>query len=493
MIIHVNHMEPAAAGAAVDARVAEVVRTLLSLVTSGHGDPRLLPSLRVHLDWIQYRGNFRDPVIVRRAADRSGGPLALAELAVDLRRVESPALADALARALGGVGVEAFEAAPDGPPDGPVVLETWTPLRDSIIWRFNRLFWQRVGDWEAASGRRFEEALPSGRSDASRPEAVADSVADFWTLLRDLEKKGQLPAEIFALEIGVGSGQRAALWLDRFRALDEERGTSYYPRLRFLLGDYSLPTLDRAMAAVAAHRELVSVIPLDALNPLKTLSFLRYKVLYIHLTNVYDNLPHDEVVRRDGRLYLVEARGYVPREAAARIAAGAGLAAADLERAVEQLLRVGPEALGDRTRGVEFWRAIWEALRLEERLVGLEDVSQVPLPPGLDQSHLEDLLTDAPDDVRFHLSRGAAESFVHTVPLLHPRGYLQVQDIFVADMHEYRQGFRGPGKLDGSVVNWVNGALLRAIGARTGFDVHFAPFRYRPGSRTSILYTTPRE
>jgi hypothetical protein len=142
---------------------------------------------------------------------------------------------------------------------------------------------------------------------------------------------------------------------------------------------------------------------------------------------------------------------------------------------------------------VEFWRAAWDALRLEERLVGLEDVSQVPLPPGLDQSHLEDLLADAPDDVRFHLSRGAAESFVHTVPLLHPRGYLQVQDIFVADMHEYRQGFRGPGKLDGSVVNWVNGALLRAIGARTGFDVHFAPFRYRPGSRTSILYTTPRE
>jgi hypothetical protein len=142
---------------------------------------------------------------------------------------------------------------------------------------------------------------------------------------------------------------------------------------------------------------------------------------------------------------------------------------------------------------VEFWRAAWDALRLEERLIGLEDVSQVPLPPGLDQSHLEDLLAEAPDDVRFHLSRGAAESFVHTVPLLHPRGYLQVQDIFVADMHEYRHGFRGPGKLDGSVVNWVNGALLRAIGARTGFDVHFAPFRYRPGSRTSILYTTPRE
>jgi hypothetical protein len=490
MIIHVNHMEPAGAGpGVVDARAAEVVRTLLALVAAGHGDPRALPGLRVHLDWIQYRANFREPVIVRRATDPSGGPLSLAELAVDLRRLEPDALGEMLRLALGGVGADA----PEGLPDGPAVLEAWTPIRDSMIWRFNRLFWQRVADWEAASGRRFEEALPSGRSDASRPEAVADSVADFWTLLRDLEKKGQLPAEVFALEIGVGSGQRAALWLDRFRALDEERGTSYYPRLRFLLGDYSLPTLDRAMAAVAAHRDLVSVIPLDALNPLKTLSFLRYKILYIHLTNVYDNLPHDEVVRRDGRLYLVETRGYLPREAAARVAAIAGVPVGDLERAIEQLLRVGPEALGDRARGVEFWRAAWDALRLEERLIGLEDVSQVPLPPGLDQSHLEDLLAEAPDDVRFHLSRGAAESFVHTVPLLHPRGYLQVQDIFVADMHEYRHGFRGPGKLDGSVVNWVNGALLRAIGARTGFDVHFAPFRYRPGSRTSILYTTPRE
>ena len=171
------------------------------------------------------------------------------------------------------------------------------------------------------------------------------------------------------------------------------------------------------MAAVAAHRDLVSVIPLDALNPLKTLSFLRYKILYIHLTNVYDNLPHDEVVRRDGRLYLVETRGYLPRGGrGARRRRSPGVPVGDLEQTVEQLLRVGPEALGDRARGVEFWRAVWDALRLEERLVGLEDVSQVPLPPGLDQSHLEDLLADAPDDVRFHLSRGAAESFVHTVP-----------------------------------------------------------------------------
>ena len=95
--------------------------------------------------------------------------------------------------------------------------------------------------------------------------------------------------------------------------------------------------------------------------------------------------------------------------------------------------------------------------------------------------------------MRFHISRGAAESFVNTLPLLHPRGYLQVQDIFVTAMDEYRQGFRGPGKLDGSLVTWVNGALLRAVGARAGYDVHFAPFRYRPGSRDQhSLHDTAR-
>src|SRR5262249_22290566 len=152
---------------------------------------------------------------------------------------------------------------------------------------------------------------------------------------------------------------------------------------------------------------------------------------------------------RDGRLYLVEARSYVTGETARALAGEYDLAAADLPHMVRRLLEVGPEVIGDRARGAAFWRAVWGALRLEERLVALDDLAQAPLPPGLDQSHLEELLGEAPADVRFHLSRGAAESFVNTLPLLHPRGYLQVQDIFVTSMDEYRQGFRGPGKLDG--------------------------------------------
>lgn len=481
MIVHINHLQRGEATAA-----GGLVATLLGLLEEGRADPRLLPHLRVHLDWIQYRKNFREAMTVRRAIDTRGEPLSLAEVAVDLRQVRAETLREDLARALSAASAEADETS------GQVHLEGFVPLRESLIWRFNRLFWQHLAAWEEVSGRGFEQALPGSRSDANHALAVADSVADFWTLLRDLDKRGHLPPEIFILEIGVGTGTRASRWLDRFSELDTERGTGFYPRLRFLLGDYSIPILDRAVEAVRDHPE-VSFIALDALNPIKALSFLRYKVLHIHLTNLYDNLPHDELVRRDGRFYLVEARAYLLAADAARIAEAFGRPVAELPQTVGKLLDIGPDYFGDRRRGVAWWQEVWNALRLEERLVGMEDLAEAPLPPGLDVAHLEEMLSGAPDDIRFHLSSGAAESFVNTLPLLHPRGYLQVQDIFVTQMEEYRQGFRGPGKVDGSVVSWVNGPLLREVGTRAGYDVHFAPFRYREGSRTSILYTTQRD
>ena len=200
-----------------------------------------------------------------------------------------------------------------------------------------------------------------------------------------------------------------------------------------------------------------------------------------------------DIVRRDGRLYLMEVRAYLTESLVEPLCEDFGFSREDLPAVVERLLKDGPVALFPGARGVECWRRIWEAFKLEERLRALDDYEEDHVPPGLNRTHLEDLLAEAPDDVRFHISRGAGESFANTLPLLHPRGFLEVQDIFVSDMNDYRTGFRGPGKLDGSLVTWVNGALLRAVGARAGYDVHFAPFPYRPGSHTTVLYTTQRD
>jgi hypothetical protein len=322
---------------------------------------------------------------------------------------------------------------------------------------------------------------------------VKEGVVEFWDLLHDLEKRGNLPHDIYAMEIGVGSGARARLWLDQFQVYDAEKASGYYPRLKFLLGDYSPSTLDTALAAVGPHAPLCSVIPIDATNPFKVLSFLRFKILFVHLTNVYDNLTFDEIARRDNQLYIVEVRPYVSVAAADQIKAEFGFSTAELPGAIKRLLAYGPESVGEHEKGMAFWARIWDVLRLEERLRAIDEGDESHLPKGVSRSPLDDVLSQVPHDIRFHLSRGAAESFVNTAALLHPRGYLQVQDIFVTNIKDYVHGFRGPGKLDGSFVTWVNGAFLHAVGARAGYHVNFAPFTHRKGSKTQILYTKRRD
>ncbi|MGC1282375.1 MAG: hypothetical protein WA895_05520, partial [Streptosporangiaceae bacterium] len=78
-------------------------------------------------------------------------------------------------------------------------------------------------------------------------------------------------------------------------------------------------------------------------------------------------------------------------------------------------------------------------------------------------------------------------------PLLHPFGRLQCHDLFLTDIRQYRAGFFGPGKYDGSVVNWMNGPLLHRVGSRSGFDVQIASFAGRPSSNIKTLTAQVRE
>ena len=104
MIVHINHIAPSkkkTTGQSAVSQLAGLVNcTMLSMVEDGVLDPRLAPSLRVHLDWIQYKTNFREPVMVRRTADSTGRALPLAEIAVDLRQTSTERLSHDLARAV---------------------------------------------------------------------------------------------------------------------------------------------------------------------------------------------------------------------------------------------------------------------------------------------------------------------------------------------------------------------------------------------------------
>ena len=112
--------------------------------------------------------------------------------------------------------------------------------------------------------------------------------------------------------------------------------------------------------------------------------------------------------------------------------------------------------------------------------------------PSLSGEILRPLLGST-GDIRMHVSNGALASFTGTLPLLHPFGRLICHDLFRTEPGQYHTGFAGPGKYDGSVVNWVNGPLLQLAGNRRGFDVRIGPLPGRPAGHVKMLSAQVRD
>src|SRR5215831_1173988 len=460
-----------------------------------------LATLRVVCDWIQYRHNFYEPVQARpvladrphrpeRDGDKAPPETAL-EIALDLRRCNEPGdVAASVAAALATRGTET----------GQVLLEPWQPASESCLWRFNTLYWQALSRWEEATGREYEQALPGGKSQARNTDTADDLIRQLLRVWDELDARRALPEELYVVELGVGNGSQARTWLDEFARLDYQHGRDYYRRLHYLMGDYSAHVLDRARKAVAHHGDKVSSLVLDATRPQLTLGFLRGKAFCVYISNVYDNLPTDDVAAIRGRPYLVEVRAYLRRADAARIARRHHVKAGELAPLVHRLLRLGPdllaEAAPDRFAGphhtVSFWRDVWAALRLAERYVPLDGLDAYQVSPGVTGEILRPLL-EGRGDVRMHVSNGALASFAGTLPLLHPFGQLYCHDLFLTGPDAYHTGFPGPGKYDGSVVNWVNGPLLALTGNRRGFDVQIAPLSGHPEANVKTLTAQVRD
>jgi hypothetical protein len=456
------------------------VAAIMRAVAEGRIDPA---ATRVACDWIQYRNNFRGPLALRPVVD----PQARLrhEIAVDLRRVEAESFEAQLAAEL---------ATADEP---ALCLEPWVPLSKSCIWRFNSLYWQQLSLWEEASGRGYAQALPGGESRGTSLEANRAVIEQLFAIWDGLVLRRSLPDQLTVLELGVGNGEQAKVWLDEFRRLDRERGTDYYRRLQYLMGDYSTQVLDRARVTVDEHRSRVSTLVLDAARPTETLRFLESKIFFVYISNVYDNLPTDELVILDDIFYAVETRASVSATDARRLAKGLGVPSERIGELAERLLRLGPpllaeaypEQFADVGAATGFWQEIWSVLHLAERYVPLGPLDLYQVCDGVTAEVLAPLV-DGHGDFRFHVSNGALASFVGTVPLLHPLGWLTCHDLFTTDLSQCRTGFKGPGKYDGTVVNWVNGPLLRAVAGRRGFHVEFSQFAEH--SRSPVLTATAR-
>lgn len=445
------------------------------------------------LDWVQYRRNFRAPVMVRPFGREPGvsstrGDSPLAEISIDVRRAKDIPyellvrdIVDRLAKALGLIP-DVHEC---------IHLEDWVRPSKSVIWSFNRAYWRHLADWDQTFERDYAAALPGGISDGANREFWCDQIQTFVQTLDRLDEWSELPDEIHVLEFGVGDGRAAEVWLEEFARACDAQGRDYITRLRYLMADYSPHVLRRAARRLACYEAMVDCLELDFRNPIHGLGHLRDRVLFAHTSNLYDNLPTDEIMRVGERAYEPLVRASITPHEIDELASKHGVAQDQLVATIQRVLRLGPDSFGNVEDGVRFWSDAWDAVHLEEIYVEITAPASMRVAPSI-ELHLDELLQALPEWTRVHASTVAVESFAQTLGLLHHQGALVVQDIFVSEISDYA-AFRGPGKLEGSVVNWLNGPVFQSVAERAGFNVSIAPFHYRAASRTVVLEARPRD
>jgi hypothetical protein len=453
------------------------------------------------LDWVQYRKNFRATVMVRpfgRMAGAESDDQPLAEIAIDVRRArELPypelvaQIVDRLQKAL-GIIPDVHEC---------IHLEDWVRPSKSVMWSFNRSYWRHLAAWDETFQKDYAAALPGGVSDGTNPAFWSEQIAQFMITLNRLDEWSELPDHIHVLELGVGDGQQAKVWLDAFAGACRDQGRDYLERVCYVMADYSPHVLARASERVAEYRGRVSDIQsleLDFRNPMMGLSHLRGKVLFAHTCNLYDNLPTDELMRVGGRAYEPLVRASITPGEVAEISERHGIAVDEIVAVVQRVLREGPDSFGELAAGVHFWADVWDSVHLEEIYAEIPAPAAMRVAPSADV-HLDELLEELPEWTRVHMSTVAVESFAQTLQLLHHEGVLIAQDLFVRETGQYAS-YRGPGKLEGSIVNWLNGPIFQLVGERGGFHVSVEPFGYREKSNTVVLsarqrdaYNGPRE
>ena len=233
------------------------------------------------------------------------------------------------------------------------------------------------------------------------------------------------------LELGVGNGNQARIFLDEFRELDRRHGRDYYRRLHYLMGDYSPHVLDLARKTVAHHAEHVSSLVAGRHPPRTSLGFLRDKAFLLYISNVYDNLPTDEVAQLGGRTYQVETRAFLPAGRRRPSSRRSVSATAELARADRALLRLGPELLGrgrarplprHRGRGRVLAASLGGAAAGGTLRPARRAWTRYQIAPSVSGEMLRPLLESGarPPDAR--QQRRARAASPDSLPLLHPLG-----------------------------------------------------------------------
>ena len=488
----VHRFAPGLAAGAAAATVPHGVRMLAERRAASRPAPD-----RVCWCRISYRQHFRPPAALREIRHADG--TRTHELTVDLGQVVSPADLQ-----------RCFAESLDGPRRAPGVdIGRFGPVGASPIWEFNAAFWNHMPGYMAAVGRGVRESIGGSPDDGQA--RTREHARRFGTLLAAAADTagGARPARPLAyLDVGAADTGYAETLIRHLAA------TCHTP-MHYLVADRAAGALRRARTRLGPGRGPVSVryLTLDLAQPARALAEYRGRLLTVHLTNLLDNLPGEELVQVDGRHYLLHTCLYLPAAALEQLARQHRLDPGQLAADLSNLADTGVDsflahyrdrfAVRDGAAGEHAWFLFWQdlfgnpddrgtggtGLKLRERLVEVPDAAGIvpwPAPAG---TLPPEVLAPGPDR-RIPLSDRAIGACLRLIGLLHPRGVLEITDVMLRDQRGAAPyaAFHGPAKFDGSVVNWFNGGLLMQL-ARRAFPDCRATWRSPAGPGRAHMTT----
>jgi 5,10-methylenetetrahydrofolate reductase len=451
---------------------------------------------------IHNKHHYHAPVAVHGIASAGDAPASETLLRVDMRQFQSASVFRANLR-------EALESWLAGKPESTdaMVLEPYRTQSHSLCWALNAEFWRRLREFEEARGTAYDASI-GGSTDRNLAYARSSARAFF----DKVQHHGLDGRSLSVLEIGVASTHRAAAFLEEYRRLCGLTGSDSIRRLTYVLADFSAAILQKSAEELSRFHPAFETVQLDAADPSASLSAFKGRVMHAHLCNVYDNLPCGQAVWSANRWHRIEGRLYLPRNRLDWLAARWSLNGNQRNEITARLDRLGtPDgAAGAFLDGLKalmadggrppsdyvgLWMDLIAALRFDERYVAVADPDELfdVAIPGIDRpGELVRRHVAGVDEARIHLNEAALGGFARLLPLLHAHGTLEVVDLFVQRLDEYRHSFKGPAKYDGSTVNWLNGPLFRAVAEQLGYTVRFQPFRpFDPKSPSVVLTAYP--
>jgi SAM-dependent MidA family methyltransferase len=183
-------------------------------------------------------------------------------------------------------------------------------------------------------GRYFFIRVMSSNATAYR------NAEEFFEHLQRQEPHG-LPDVIRIVEYGPGNGLYALDFLDRFKQLDREE--RYYPRLRYLLMDWTQANL-AASRRLLINRGHGAIAQSMAANLHHGVPLQDRSVYLIRFNEVYDDLaPLDVIERRGNRFARVFGRVVLPSATIPTTKFGQPISLSELRRR----WTAGPQALDD--------------------------------------------------------------------------------------------------------------------------------------------------